>query len=69
MTLAKDDVFAASNTTLWKIDQDLKGTYFAKSILLQGGKEEERRRVQLAHYWAHVRGRGVPQAGEVYALP
>ena len=31
--------------------------------------EEERRRVQLAHYWAHVRGRGVPRAGEVYALP
>ena len=31
--------------------------------------EEERRRVQTAHYWAHVRGRGVPQGGEVYTLP
>ena len=31
--------------------------------------EEERRRVQTAHYWAHVRGRGVPRGGEVYTLP
>ena len=32
-------------------------------------EEEERRRVQAAHYWAHVRGRGAPGAGEVFRLP
>ena len=30
--------------------------------------EEERRRVQQAHFEAHVRGRGVPRAGEIFAL-
>ena len=32
-------------------------------------EEEERRRVQAAHFWAHVRGRGAPGAGEVFRLP
>ena len=31
-------------------------------------EEEERRRVQQALFEAHVRGRGVPRAGEIFAL-
>ena len=31
-------------------------------------QEEERRRVQRAHYEAHIRGRGVPRAGEIFSL-
>ena len=32
-------------------------------------EEEERRRVEVAHFWAHVRGRGVPRVGQVFDLP
>ena len=32
-------------------------------------QEEERRRVQRAHYEAHIRGRGVPRAGEIFSSP
>ena len=31
-------------------------------------QEEERRRVQRAHFEAHIRGRGVPRAGEIFSL-
>ena len=31
-------------------------------------QEEERRRVQHAHYEAHIRGRGVPRTGEIFSL-
>ena len=30
-------------------------------------QEEERRRVQRVHYEEHIRGRGVPRAGEIFS--
>ena len=43
-------------------------TYAAVLITIINLEEEERRRVQQAHFEAHVRGRGVPRAGEIFAL-
>jgi hypothetical protein len=66
--LSLDFVRANALCVLARIGQVGDGARAAAQRREQAGREEEaRKRERMAHYLAHVRGRGVDRAGEVFS--
>ena len=65
--LSLDFVRAQSLCLLSRLSYLGEGARAAVARRQQAGREEEaRRRDQVAHYLAHIRGRGVERAGEIF---
>ena len=66
--LSLDAVRAQSLCLLARLCYLGEGAHAAADRRQQAAREEEsRRRDQMAHYIAHIRGRGVSRAGEVFS--
>ena len=67
-SLSKDFVRAQALCLGASLGQLGDGARAAANRRAQAGREEEaRQREQLAHYQAHVRGRGLGREGEIYS--
>ena len=65
--LSLDFVRSNALCVLTRIGQVGGGAQAAAQRREQAGREEEaRKRERMAHYMAHVRGRGVRRAGEIF---
>ena len=66
--LSLDAIRAQSLCLLARLCYLGEGAHAAADRRQQAAREEEgRRRDQMAHYMAHIRGRGVSRAGEVFS--
>ena len=69
IALSLDGVWAQSLCLLARLYYLREGAHAAAERRHQAAREEEgRRRDQIAHYLAHIRGRGVNRAGEVFTI-